>query len=344
MRSALARSRRPHTESGRDRACAPRRGAAASRPNCRSIVEQSRRAAPARSSVGLADDGRVQEARLRADADRRGVVERGDAEIGENARSAAAASRRLRSRSPRLLPSAIATGSRVKTRRRPWCTRARGRRRLMRCASFIPSTGRQHGALAGPRRRCGGRAGPRIPTAACSNRRWCSSDSPRMTSSMMRWRACVMRATRGRHRSTNAPRCRASSSRMPRNAPALDLLARLRRSAGTGSAVDGGGQRRAELGERVLQPREVRLLAVDDVLVGVVEIVVADGARAGFVALQQRQPIGGELGEELLEFGPCFTWSLRLLLFLAGDADARPGNGVAAAASAIGSPQSRQTP
>ena len=45
----------------------------------------------------------------------------------------------------------------------------------------------------------------------------------------------------------------------------------------------------------------MRLLAGDDVLVGVVEIVVADDAGRGLVALQQRQPLGGEIGQKLLQ-------------------------------------------
>ena len=111
--------------------------------------------------------------------------------------------------------------------------------------------------------------------------------------------------------------------------------------SGTGSVVDGGGQRRAELGQRRLQPREVRLLAADDVLVGVVEVVVADEARAGFVALEQRQSLGGELGQESAAARPAsssgFCFSLQVMQTrVQGIAFSR--------ASAIGSPQSRHTP
>src|SRR5688572_1666823 len=43
-----------------------------------------------------------------------------------------------------------------------------------------------------------------LPAAACSKKRRCSSVSPRMTSSIVRCRACVSDATIGRHLSTNA--------------------------------------------------------------------------------------------------------------------------------------------
>ena len=43
-------------------------------------------------------------------------------------------------------------------------------------------------------------------------------------------------------------------------------------------------------------------LARDHVLVGVVEVVVADDARRRFVALKNREPLGGTIGEKLAEF------------------------------------------
>src|SRR5262245_21914746 len=48
------------------------------------------------------------------------------------------------------------------------------------------------------------------PASACSKNRLCSSVSPMMTFSMLRWRAWVMADRRGRHLSTNA--CAASRS------------------------------------------------------------------------------------------------------------------------------------
>ena len=48
--------------------------------------------------------------------------------------------------------------------------------------------------------------------------------------------------------------------------------------------------RRAEVEQRMLQPRDVGLLAADDVLIGVVDVVVGDEPRDGLVAHQQREP------------------------------------------------------
>ena len=45
----------------------------------------------------------------------------------------------------------------------------------------------------------------------------------------------------------------------------------------------------------------MRLFPSDDVLIGVVEIVVADDAGRGLVALQEREPLAGEIGQELLQ-------------------------------------------
>ena len=83
---------------------------------------------------------------------------------------------------------------------------------------------------------------------------------------------------------TNAPSVRASSSRMRAERRRLDLLAGLRRPPAP-AAPPTPAAARAELGQRVLQPRDVRLLAADHVLVGVVEVVVADDAGARLVAL-----------------------------------------------------------
>ena len=41
----------------------------------------------------------------------------------------------------------------------------------------------------------------------------------------------------------------------------------------------------------------MRFLARDHVLVGVVEIVVADDAGRRFVALKNREPLGGKVGQ-----------------------------------------------
>ena len=101
------------------------------------------------------------------------------------------------------------------------------------------------------------------PAAACSKNRWCSRDSPRMTSSILRWRACVIGAILSRHRLMNASSCRASSSQIARTWLASPF-SRDFATSGTASFVEGGGQRVAEFGQRRLQPLEVGFLAADD--------------------------------------------------------------------------------
>jgi hypothetical protein len=46
----------------------------------------------------------------------------------------------------------------------------------------------------------------------------------------------------------------------------------------------------------------VRFLAVDHVLVSVVEVVVTHRAGTGLVAMQQRNAVGCEIREQLLQF------------------------------------------
>ncbi len=137
------------------------------------------------------------------------------------------------------------------------------------------------------RRRRGGRADPAGRRAP--GRRTASARASRRgsTRSMLRWRALVICSTRSRHRSTK------------RLAP-LAVLAEDRRSAPAAPLPDGCSvrlghvlDRAAEVGDRVAQPAQLHVLAVDDVLVGVVEVVVGDEARAGDVALPQRRPCRG---------------------------------------------------
>ena len=71
-----------------------------------------------------------------------------------------------------------------------------------------------------PRRRAAGRGGRSCPAAACSKNRWCSATSPSTSSSILRWRAWVIAATRGRQRARNSPAVRASSSATARAASA----------------------------------------------------------------------------------------------------------------------------
>ena len=119
----------------------------------------------------------------------------GSEERGGQAR--AAAKSRWAARSPRLLPSAMAT-------------------------RVIRSTGRVAPRRA-PDRSCPPRRPSRSvrPASACSKNRFCSSVSPRMTRSMPRWRALAIASTRGRQRSTNACASRASSSMTVRPSRAL---------------------------------------------------------------------------------------------------------------------------
>src|SRR6185295_6722094 len=77
---------------------------------------------------------------------------------------------------------------------------------------------------------------------------------------------------------------------------------------------------------------------VDDVLIRIVEVVMAHRACARFVALDERDAAGGKIGQQLLEVGhQAFCFSLHeMQTRVQGIASSR--------ASAIGSPQSRQTP
>src|SRR6185503_9792764 len=84
----------------------------------------------------------------------------------------------------------------------------------------------------------------------------------------------------------------------------------------------------------------MRLFSSDDVLVGVVEIVMADHAGRGFVSLQQRQPFSSDLGQKLLQFVLLHAYDCFSLQLMQDRV-----HGIAVRrASAIGSPQSRQTP
>ena len=56
----------------------------------------------------------------------------------------------------------------------------------------------------------------------------------------------------------------------------------------------------AQICKRGLQPPELRLLTADDVLICVIEVVMTHNAGTRLVALQQRQPIGSKVDQELL--------------------------------------------
>src|SRR6266849_3751034 len=59
----------------------------------------------------------------------------------------------------------------------------------------------------------------------------------------------------------------------------------------------------AMIGDGVVDPRQVHVLAVDHVLVGVVEVVVHDEACGGHVTLPQRGLLAVELAQQLEQFG-----------------------------------------
>ena len=93
------------------------------------------------------------------------------------------------------------------------------------------------------------------------------------------------------------------------------------------------------VGDGVAQPAQVHVFAVDDVLVGVVEVVVADEARGRDVALPHRGLVAVELAQELEQFGGfhalCFSLQV-MQTRVQGIAFSR--------GRAISSPQSRQMP
>src|SRR5262245_19779874 len=78
--------------------------------------------------------------------------------------------------------------------------------------------------------------------------------------------------------------------------------------------------------------------AVDDVLIRVVEVVIADRACTRVVTLDERHAPGSEFGQQRLEIGhQAFCFSLQeMQTRVQGIASSR--------ASAMSSPQSRQTP
>ena len=62
----------------------------------------------------------------------------------------------------------------------------------------------------------------------------------------------------------------------------------------------GLGRWSSQFGQRRMHPGQMRLFAVDDVLIRVVEVVMAHDSCTGFVPLEKRQPFGGKLGQGLL--------------------------------------------
>ena len=155
------------------------------------------------------------------------------------------------------------------------------------------------------------------PASAWSKKRWCSAVSPRITFSIVRWRAWLRRVDPRRHLSRKlwAPVAILAEDRVCLRRPC-----RWRSSVGSGDVWRAA----AHVGDGVAQPVELQVLAGDHVLIGVVEVVVGDQARRGDVALAHGQLVAVELGQEVEQFGGVS----RALLFLAGDADAGPRNGL----------------
>ena len=161
----------------------------------------------------VADGGGVQEQRLRAgDADGHGVV---------------VAARRARSaRRPREPGDGEVE---VGARDRRGCCRARSATRSSATDSTSP--------CAGPS--CSPRRPSRSvrPASACSKKRFCSSVSPRITRSILAWRALAIASTRGRQRSTNA--CASRRVLLEDRARRGGALARRRRAPARSASADG---------------------------------------------------------------------------------------------------------
>ena len=96
----------------------------------------------------------------------------------------------------------------------------------------------------------------------------------------------------------------------------------------------------AEFGNRLRQPRQLHVVAIDDVLVGVVGVVLADQPRVRHVLNHRRQLLAMKLFNQRQRRrlrGHEFCFSLQVM-------QTRVHGIALSRASAIGSPQSRQTP
>ena len=182
------------------------------------------------------------------------------------------------------------------------------------------------------RRRRVGRAG--LPGRPAPGRRSASARASRRgsTRSMTRLRAWVSCSTRCRQRSTKA----CAESRSSRITVACASAAF---PAGPAPAAATSSDRAAEIGDRVTNPAQLHVLAIDDVLIGVVEVVIGDEACAGDVALLERGLVAIELAKQFEQCGRfhAFCFSLQVM-------QTRVQGMALRRAGAIGSPQSRQTP
>src|SRR5438132_2618957 len=117
-----------------------------------------------------------------------------------------------------------------------------------------------------------------------------------------------------------------------------DLPRRIRASAVDAAPRIGGFERdAAQLGDGRGDPRQLRFFAVEDVLIGVVEIVLDDVAGALLVAQESGQFVAVELLQQRKEIGHAFCFSLQVM-------QTRVHGIALSRAGAIGSPQSRQIP
>ena len=169
------------------------------------------------------------------------------------------------------------------------------------------------------------------PASACSKNRLCSSVSPMMT------RACAMAGVGHRF----DPRPPLVDERLRRVA----ILRQQRRPVRDSPLTTASPARAtllefaAHIGDRIAQPVQLHVFAADDVLVGVVEVVVGHAPRGRDVALPHRR----SCRDGIRAAARAVRWLSRVLLFLAVDADTGPRDRVQPR-PAISSPQSRQTP
>ena len=147
---------------------------------------------------------------------------------------------------------------------------------------------------------------------------------------MVRWRAFGSVSIRGRHLSMK--RCAASRSRS--SAAALRTLA-----GGLGLLRHALVELPLQVADGVGEPAQVHVLARDDVLIRVVEVVVGDDARIRHVAGALGELVAVELPQELQHL--C---GFHELCFSLQVMQTRVHGMALRRAAAIGSPQSRQMP
>ncbi len=148
---------------------------------------------------------------------------------------------------------------------------------------------------------------------------------------MRPWRACEIAEIRGRQRFRLSSTSRASAVASARS----DSSARL----GEGAVAPSADTSPAQVAYGIGQPGQVRLLARDDVLIGIVDVVIGDLTGCGHVSIKRRKTLLIEFAQQRDQLAwlhvACFSLQL-MQTRVQGIAFKR--------ASAIGSPQSRQMP